>query len=375
MAKNEKHNLEKRGSIWYFFAKKNGKRYHEKLSTNLREAKRMRGVLLNELKRYGCLANGHSACIVDVPVDGMLFGEASKVWMEVQCARVKKGDLKQSSLDDYRSSMNLYVLPEFGGVPMGGIMASDVEDFALHLPVSKKRSNNVLVPMRSVFKMAKKRKLVDEDIMKDVDNFTTEKTDIFPLSRAEVQLFLGKSPKHYRPFFTTLFFTGMRFGEIAVLKWKNVDLDRGIINIRETRVRGIEDRTKTKGSKREIDILPPVKLALEEQRQMKWRGKYVFRDREGALMTPDHIRNTIWTPTMKMAELEYRPPKQTRHTFATIAIDSGESLGWVQYMLGHTSLQMIFQTYHSWIKRATQNNGSAMMESWDDSSEQLSEVA
>ena len=100
-----------------------------------------------------------------------------------------------------------------------------------------------------------------------------------------------------------------------------------------------------------------------------------FRDREGSLMTPDHIRNTIWTPPLKKAELEYRPPKQTRHTFATIAIDSGESLGWVQYMLGHTSLQMIFQTYHSWIKRATQNNGSAMMKSWDVSSEQIADAA
>ena len=140
MAKNGKHNLEKRGSIWYFFAKKNGKRYHEKLSTNLREAKKIRDVLLNELKQYGYLVKGHSACIVDAPVDGMLFGEVSKMWMGIQCARVKKGDLKQSSLDDYRSSMNRYVLPEFGGVPMGGIMASDVEDFALHLPVSKKMS-------------------------------------------------------------------------------------------------------------------------------------------------------------------------------------------------------------------------------------------
>lgn len=375
MAKNKNHNLEKRGDIWYFFARKNGKRYHEKLSTNLREAKKMRDVLLNELKQYGYLVQGRSTCTVDAPADGMLFGEVSKMWVDIQCARVKKGDLKQSSLDDYRSSMNRYVLPKFGGVPIGNIMASDVEDFALRLPVSKKRSNNVLVPMRSVFKIAKKRKVVGEDIMKDVDNFTIEKTDIFPFSRSEVQLFLDNSPEHYRPFFTTLFFTGMRFGEIAVLKWKNVDMDRGIINIRETRVRGIEDRTKTKGSKREIDVLLPVKLALEEQRQMKLKGKYVFRDREGALMTPDHIRNTIWTPTLKKAELEYRPPKQTRHTFATIAIDSGESLGWVQYMLGHTSLQMIFQTYHSWIKRATQNNGSAMMKSWDVSSEQLADVA
>jgi len=373
MAKNDKCNLKKRGDIWYFIASKNGKRYHEALCSNLRDAKKMRDDFLYELKQYGYLIK-EKPIAVDSSVGGLLFGEVAKIWVGIQSARVKKGDLKESSLDDYKSSMNLHVLPRFGNVPVNNVTASDIDDFALSLPCSKKRSNNVLVPVRSMFKMAKKRKLVSENIMEDVDNFSIEKTDIFPFSRSEVQLFLDNSPEYYRPFFATLFLTGMRFGEIAVLKWKNVDLDRGVINIRETRVRGIEDRTKTKGSKREIDILPPVKQALAEQSQMKLKGKYVFRNQEGALMTPDHIRNTVWKPILKKAGLEYRPPIQARHTFATIAIDSGESLGWVQHMLGHASLQMIFTTYHSWIKRATQNNGSAMMDSWNNPSEQLADV-
>jgi integrase len=73
--------------------------------------------------------------------------------------------------------------------------------------------------------------------------------------------------------------------------------------------------------------------------------------------------------------IEYRPLMQTRHTFATMAIDSGESLGWVQYMLGHSSLQIIFTTYHSWIKRATQNNGSALMSVINKSSEDFADAA
>jgi hypothetical protein len=30
----------------------------------------------------------------------------------------------------------------------------------------------------------------------------------------------------------------MRFGEISLLKWKNVDFKLGVIKVRETRVRG-----------------------------------------------------------------------------------------------------------------------------------------
>jgi integrase len=107
---------------------------------------------------------------------------------------------------------------------------------------------------------------------------------------------------------------------------------------------------------------------------MKLKGKYVFRDQEGALMTPDHIREVIWKPILERAELEYRPPIQARHTFATMAIENGESLGWVQMMLVHKTLQMIFNNYHRWIRDETQNNGSAMMKNLGEIFPQFSEA-
>ena len=364
MAKKKNHNLEKRGNTWYFVAKGNGKRYHEAISTNLREARQIRDELLQELKHYGRLrkkTTSHS----ETNFAGMLFGEVAERWAERQEKRVQKDDLKPSTLRDYKSAMNRHILPRFGNIPIAEITADDVEDFAMSLDCGKTRTNNILVPMRSVFKMAKKKKIISENIMEDVENFTRESTDIHPLSLPEVHLFLKHTPTHYKPFFTVLFFTGMRFGEIAALKWKNVDLERGIIRIVETRVYGEEGRTKTVGSKRDIDLLPPVVEALKVQRGMAMKGKYVFRDQNGALMTPDHIREVIWKPTLKQAGLEYRPPIQARHTFATMAIESGESLGWVQSMLGHKTLQMIFNNYHRWVKNETQNNGSAMMKNLD----------
>jgi site-specific recombinase XerD len=42
-------------------------------------------------------------------------------------------------------------------------------------------------------------------------------------------------------------------------------------------------------------------------------------------------------------------------------IDAGEDIGWVQKMLGHSSLQMIYTKYYSWIKRETRNDGAAFM--------------
>jgi len=55
---------------------------------------------------------------------------------------------------------------------------------------------------------------------------------------------------------------------------------------------------------------------------------------------------------------------QTRHTFATISLSEGENIGWVQHMLGHSSLQMIFTKYFAWIPNETRNDGSAMMKAF-----------
>ncbi len=374
MAKKN-HHLEKRGATWYFVAMVNGKRYREPLSTNLREAKQIRDEYLYGLKLYGYLKKESRMLEEQRDNESMLFGEVALLWVERQEKRVKKDDLKSSTLRDYKSSMNRHVLPMFGNIPINDITADDVEDFAMSLKCGKTRTNNILAPMRSLFKMAKKKQIIRDNIMEDVKNLKREETDIFPLSPAEVSLFLDHTPVHYKPFFTVLFFTGMRFGEIAALKWKNVELERGILRIVETRVYGEEGRPKTSGSKRDIDLLPPVIEALKGQRQMKLKGKYVFRDQEGTLMTPDHIREVIWKPILERAGLEYRPPIQARHTFATIAIDSGESLGWVQMMLGHKTLQMILNNYHRWIKNETQNNGSAMMKNVSNSFPEFAEAA
>ena len=102
--------------------------------------------------------------------------------------------------------------------------------------------------------------------------------------------------------------------------------------------------------------------ALEKQKGLTGTSKYIFLTKDGDRMNPDHFREVVWKPALKKAGLEYRPPIQTRHTFATMMLSAGEDLGWVQNMLGHSSLQMIFTRYYAWMPKKTRNDGSAFME-------------
>jgi len=65
---------------------------------------------------------------------------------------------------------------------------------------------------------------------------------------------------------------------------------------------------------------------------------------------------------MEKAGLKYRSLLQTRHTFATLMLDSGELPGWVQQMMGHETLQMVHEKYYSFIKNYQRDDGRAFME-------------
>jgi integrase len=289
------------------------------------------------------------------------FGHVAKEW-----AAIHQGKVKYSTWRDYRSSMNTHVLPYFKDMPINAISYLDVEKFISGLSCGPKRTNNILVPMRSVFKMAFKHGYVQDNVMLKLDNRSVEQPDIYPFAYDEVQLILDAIDPYYRPYTTVRFFTGMRSGEIDALLWSDFKRNmkpRPKINIHKSYVYGQDDRPKTKKSKRYVDCIDPVLEALEEQRRLTGNGQHIYLTQGQTRMNPDHYRNVVRTKALEKAGLEYRPPIQTRHTFATLMLSAGEDIGWVQSMMGHSSLQMIFTRYYAWIPRKTRNDGSAFMDS------------
>lgn len=363
MVKNKKdHHLEQRNGTWFLRLMVNGVRRFEALSSSVLEARKIRDQRLTEIRQ-----NGNKLVEISPPgttlseSEGMLFGDVVVSWSHRQSARIKQEQLKSSTWRDWRSSLNSKVLPAFGDMPIKSIGISEVESFIAGLECGPKRINNILVPLRGIFKYAKRQGYISENPMADIDNLKVALSDVKPFTLEEVMAILQAAPILYRSFFTVAFYTGMRFGEMAALKWHQVDFNRQLILVRETRVYGEEGRTKTSKSKRDIEILPPVNEALELQKRQSGKDSYVFRDRIGKPMNPDHFREVVWKPVLSNAGLAYRPPMQTRHTFATLMIDTGEDLGWVQRQLGHGSLQMIYTRYYSWVKKVTRDDGGAFM--------------
>jgi len=351
--KNLNHHLVLRGVTWHFVTKINGNKVKKALSQSLTEARRLRDDLLREVVVHGDIPTRRPQ---DGP--GPLFGELAQEWFEI----IKK-EVKKSTLEDYRYSMHRHVLPRFGNTPIGEISYMDIRKFVGDLKCSHKRKNNVLVPMRSVLKMAFLEEIIDQNPMDRVKNVKVTKPDIYPLSMEEVRLVLDNVSLRFKNFFIVAFFTGMRFGEMAALKWKNVDFKLGVIKVRETLVMGETGPPKTKKSVRDIRMLPPVVEALRNQMKviMGKPDDYVFLNQYRKPVEPMPTNFHVWKPALKKAGLEPRSLYQTRHTFATLMLDAGEHPGWVQKMMGHETMQMIYEKYYSYIKNYERDEGSAFM--------------
>jgi integrase len=356
MAKNKNHHLFKRGDLWYFRKRIRDRWIKKSLAPSITEARRLRDELLKEVLVYGEVPSRSVQQDTDI-----LFGELAERW-----ARITKKRVKTSTFRGYQIAMNAFILDRFGTVPISRITYLDIEEFITDLNCSNKRINNLLVPLRGVFKLAHRSGFIEHNIMSMVENRKVEKPKINPLSIEEVDQVLEGVLPWYRPFFVVAFFTGMRAGEMSALKWKNVDFDRRIINVVETRVYGEEGRPKTTSSYRDIGMLPMVYNALKEQEsRTRLRSTYVFLNQEHKPIEIETLRKNAWTKALKKAGLEYRPIIQTRHTFATMMVSSGENLGWIQKMMGHSSLKMITDKYFSYIPNMTHRDGSQFMETYE----------
>src|SRR5262249_40408934 len=98
----------------------------------------------------------------------------------------------------------------------------------------------------------------------------------------EIKQILAAAAPRWRPVLVTAVFTGLRASELRGLQWKDVDLKRGELRVRQRADRyGAIGRPKSRAGSRVIPIGRMVVTPLGEWKLSRPAGEFVFGTRTG----------------------------------------------------------------------------------------------
>jgi integrase len=219
--------------------------------------------------------------------------------------------------------------------------------------IGPRRINMMIARFRTIFSIAKRRKLIAEDPMVFVKNLREPKGEVDPFTLEEAERLIDTATGQDRAIITVLIFCGLRPNEAFALRWEDVDFDREQLRVRRSihRFAGI-GLPKTASSEREVDMLALVVDELQEQRaRSQLRGDLVFLNDTGGPIDLTNFRDRNWKRILVKASLRHRTVYQCRHTYAALQPSRGENPQYVAHQMGHTNLEMIIRHYARWSRR------------------------
>ena len=151
-------------------------------------------------------------------------------------------------------------------------------------------------------------------------------------------------------------FTGARQGELLGLKWADVDWDNSQIHVQRTYTKGRFFATKTKSSNRKVDLGPKVITSLKKWKLACPKSELglIFPNDAGKPMNYSNMMNRHFKPSLKSAKVPQIRFHDLRHTYASLFIEQGENLKYVQTQLGHSSPTVTLNVYAHLMKSTNQ---------------------
>lgn len=313
--------------------------------------------------------------------------EVFELWCDL-----KRG-LKHNTFTNYKYMYNMFVRPTFGKLRIANVRKSDVKRFYNRLADDRILTiatiDNVHTVLHQVFNLAVDDGYIrlnpTDNMLKELKqshNFQVEKRKALTIPQQKLFItFLKNHPvySHWYPVFAIMLGTGLRVGELVGLRWCDIDIDEGLINVNHTLVyynhgdgKGCSfsvNTPKTKAGERVVPMMDDVKEAfkLEKQFQEDTNLKckaivdcytdFIFVNRYGDVQHQGTLNKAIRRiirdcndEVLLKGEDDpvLLPPfscHNLRHTFATRLCESGINVKVIQDVLGHADISTTMNIY------------------------------
>lgn len=294
--------------------------------------------------------------------------EAGELWI----AQAEAEELEASTVRQYRQHVNLHINPLIGETKLSKLSAPAVEDFRDTLIKTRSRAmaKKVLSSLKAIISEAQRRGKVSQNVAREVKvkqpKRHRERVEIgngIP-TKAEIKGILDKAEGRWRALLVTATFTGLRASELRGLAWDNVDFDAKVIRVRQRADRFNKLGSPKSGAGTRDVMMPPVVLnTLREWKMQCPKGDLglVFPSGAGNVEGLGNIWRRGFAPIQIVTgaatdsgevDKDGKPIMKAkygmhalRHFYASWLIEQGFPPKKVQTMLGHSSIQMTFDTY------------------------------
>ena len=274
----------------------------------------------------------------------VVFGDYAVRWIDER--RNAKGEpLRALTKKDYRQVLATYLAPTFGKRPIDQIARADVRAWHASLAkVSQRPRTKAYGLLRAIMNSA-----VDDELIAASPvhirgaGATSTKRPVEPATPAELEVIADHMPPRLRAAVVIAAWCALRYGELAELRRKDIDVANRQIKVRRavtfTPDGIVVGPPKSDAGYRDVSIPPHVWPIVEGH-----LGTHV-RPGANTLLFPGVARGHLWhsvmgsyfTKAKKAAGRDDLKWHDLRHTGATLAAQVGATTAELQARLGHST--------------------------------------
>lgn len=280
-----------------------------------------------------------------------LFGVLAEQWFATKATKQPK------TVAGYRSLLDTQVLPHWGEMKIGDITYEQVQLWVSGLStsghtlaergLSPSRVIQAYQVLNQVLRYAIRAKRLAVNPAADVALPRKAEPEKRYLTHAQVHT-LASASERFEVLLLVLAYCGLRFGEAAALRVRNVDLDRRRlwVAVSATAVTGqgiLEGPTKNHGA-RSVPVPRFLTELLKATIEERDGSTLVFPGRNGGFLPLGELR-WVFDKAAKSAGVAGLTPHELRHTAASLAIAAGANVKVIQRMLGHKTATLTLDRY------------------------------
>lgn len=251
----------------------------------------------------------------------------------------------RGSLDAEAALWNKWINPEIGHIRFAGLKPEDIERIKAKMLKAKRSPSSIkytFAVISQLWNLAKRNQIIATECpCKHVALPKLDNKRQRYLSRSEAHKLLDKLQETSQSIYGMAVFgleCGLRFGEIASLRWEDCNFERGMILIRDPKARVNRYAFMTKRVREvlaQIGLQPSGLIFPDKNDNVRDRIPKSFR----------HIADEMFNQNTDDPRL--RVCFHTlRHTFASWLVEGGRSLYEVKELMGHADFSMTQRYAH-----------------------------